>query len=525
MKTTAQNQADPIRECRQLRAQIESHYLRQELAWIENEQAAADRRVSESWHEPTLGRTSSADVPFHQGSPVMPDVASDRASGDFRPVFQTEWDLAAIRGIARFLAQSAFGQGILGNLRNYIIHTGFDYAATARRGQNAPATLVHDVQRIIDTFLADNRWELDFEQELCDAEHIDGEVILALEQHADHVRVRRAEPAWLTEPADTDYLERRLSSASRLCWRYGIATDQADAAQVHGYFIQWNGDAQSWRFYSPRRVLHLKANTPRHVKRGLSDFYPVQNDLVGATELLQRMMKGAGIQASIAMIIEAVQGSGGLGIGDATNLGASLVRPASQSGSRLRGDGRYLAERISDWSAGTIIDTKGKKFQAGPMAGAQAANFVRVLSAGLRAAGVRWNLPEHMISGDASNNNHASILESSSPFVRKIEAEQERLAKAYERLLWSVVRMQFESGRLNLRRYGMNWTDLTTCVNVIVTGSSPAVRNRADEFQVDAQLHALGIVSSHSLATKYDWDPNEEQEKTSSSPCEKEHAS
>lgn len=518
MKTTAKNQSDPIRECRELRAQIESHYLRQELAWIENRQEAANRRVNESWHEPTWGHTSLADVPFHHGSPVMPDVASDRASGDFRPVFQTEWDLAAIRGVAHFLAQSAFGQGILGNLRNYIIHTGFDYAATARRGQHVPLKLVRDVQQIINTFLADNLWELDFEQELCDAEHIDGEVILVLEQNADQVRVRRAEPAWLTEPADTDYLERRLGSASRLNWRYGIATDEADATQIHGYFIQWNGDAQSWRFYSPRRVMHLKANTPRHVKRGLSDFYPVQSDLNGATELLRRMMKGAGIQASIAMIIEAVQGSGGLGIGDATNLGASLARSNSSGGGRLRGDGRYQAERISDWSAGTVIDTKGKKFQAGPMAGAQAANFVQVLNAGLRTAGVRWNLPEHMISGDASNNNYASILESSSPFVRKIEAAQERLSKAYERMLWSVIRMQFESGRLNLHRYGMTWTDLVTCLNVIVTGSSPAVRNRAEEFQVDAQLHEMGIVSRHSLATKYDWDPTEEQEKSEPSP-------
>lgn len=449
----------------------------------------------------------------------MPDLAHDRAGGDFRPIFHTEWDLAAIRGVARFLAQSAFGQGVLGNLRNYIVHTGFDYAATARRGSSAPEALVTSVQHIMDDFLSDNRWELDFEQELCDAEHVDGEAILALEQQQGHIRIRRAEPSWLTEPADTSYLERRLGSASHLNWRYGIATDEHDAATIHGYFIQWNGDAGSWRFYSPKRIVHIKANTPRHVKRGLSDFYPVQSDLVGATELLRRMMKGAGIQASIAMIIEAVQGSGGgLGIGEPSHLGADLVRPTGHTGSRVRTDGRYRAERVSDWSEGTVIDTKGKKFQAGPMGGVQAANFVRVLQAGLRAAGVRWNLPEHMISGDASNNNHASILESSSPFVRKIEAEQERLTKAYERMLWSVIRMQFELGRVNLRRYGMNWSDLKACVNVIVTGSSPAVRNRVDEFEVDAQLHELGIVSDHSLATKYDWDPTEEREKQPSSP-------
>lgn len=513
MTATNGNSMDYVREAQQLQARLQTHFLRQELAAIENAPTRAPRVVKESFGDPAPVRHGFSEMPFGQHGPAMPDIASDRANGDFWPIFNTEWALADLRGIARSLAQSSYGMGILGSLKSYIVRTGFDYQATAIRGMQAPEQVVAECQRIVDAFLSNNRWELDFEQELCEAEHTDGEIILTLEADTDEVRIRRAEPAWLTEPAEKDYLERRMGAVSRLNWRYGIATDADDASKVHGYFIQWNADPNAWRFYTASRVVHIKSNTPRHVKRGLTDFYPVVTEIADAIALNHRMSKGAAIQASIAMIIEAVQGSGGLGIGDASGIGGSLTRNTGGTGQRLTSEGRYISERRSDWYEGMVIDTKGKKFQAGPMAGTQAANFVQVLQAGLRSAGVRWQMPEYMISGDASNNNYASILEAGSPFVCRIEGEQEKLCKAYERMLWAVMRMYFEMGRLKLQRYGMSWNDLRRCVNLIVTATSPAIRKRSEDFQVDSQLHDRGIMSGDTLAAKYDLDPEEEKEK------------
>jgi len=514
MTNTSQPTTDYVHEANQLRARLETHFLRQELALVEQSSDVPPRVIHESFHDPAPVRQGFAELPFGQAGPVLPDVASDRADGDLRPVFSTEWHLAELRGAARHLAHTSYGTGIVSGLTSYIVRTGFDYQATAVRGQSAPQQLVAEVQRIVRGFLDDNQWQLDFEQQLCDALHVDGEIILALEEDAGQVRVRRAEPAWLTEPADPAYLQRRMAAAGPLNWKYGIATDPHDASRVRGYFLQWNADPSAWRCYSPARVTHIKSNTPRHVKRGLTDFYPVVTELADAVALNHRMSKGAAIQASIAMIIEAASGTGGgLGIGDPTHIGASLARPKGAGGGRVTSDGRYASERRSDWHEGMIIDTKGKKFQAGPMGGAQSDGFVKVLQAGLRSVGVRWNMPEHLISGDASNNNYASILEAGSPFVCRIEAEQEKLCKAYERMLWSVLRITFEMGRLNLRRYGLSWNDLRQCVNLIVTGTSPAIGQRRESFEVDAQLYDRGLMSADTLAAKYDLDPEEEREK------------
>ncbi|TWT30707.1 phage portal protein [Blastopirellula retiformator] len=513
MAKTTNNPTDYVREAQQLQARLQVHYLEQEVALLEQDASRPQRVVHESYVDMAPVRQGFTELPHGQAGPVMPDIASDRANGDFWPTFNTEWALSELRGAARALAQTSYGSGILGSLKSYIIRTGFDYAATAIRGQNTPDRLVAEVQRIVDELLSDNRWELDFEQELCEAERTDGEIILALEQDGGQVRIRRAEPSWLTEPADKEYLERRMGVASQLNWRYGIATDADDASRVHGYFIQWNADASAWNLYPSSRIVHIKGNTPRHVKRGLTDFYPVIVDLADAIALNRRMSKGAAIQASIAMIIEAVSGSGGLGIGGDSPVGGSLTRNDGGTGTRITSSGQYVSERRSDWHEGMVIDTKNKKFQAGPMGGTQAANFVQVLQAGLRSIGVRWQMPEYMISGDASNNNYASILEAGSPFVCRIEGEQEKLCKAYERMLWAVVRIACETGRLNLHRYGMTWKDLRRCVNLIVSATSPVIRKRGEDFTVDEKLYDKGLMSGDTLAAKYDLDPEEEREK------------
>lgn len=509
----SETQTDPIRHRDELVARVESIFLQDQLEALEHARQPSTQ-VQESWGTEPAPRRRGFDDDAPIQMQAAPDAAHDRANGDYWPIFQGEWDIAAIRGVSRFLAETSYGQGILGSLKNYVVHTGFTYDAMATRKKETPAALVAQVQAAIDRFISDNRWELDFEQELFDGYHTDGEVVLALEADGDQVRARRAEPSWLTEPADKDHLERKMDSPSALNWKYGIATDKHDATRIHGYFVQWNGDPSQWSFYrGGGRIIHLKANTPRHVKRGLSDFYPVDGQLNGATELLRRMTKGAGIQSSIALIVEAATGTGSLGIGSSSQIGDLGRTNGGGSGMRVRADGSYASERYSDWGDGTVIDTRGKKFQAGPMAGTQAANYIEVLQAGLRAIGTRWNMPEYMVSGDASNNNFASILESGSPFVRAVESRQERLVKAYERMLWSVVRIQFELGKINLRRFGITWQELRQAVNIVVGGTSPAVRDRGADFAVDSELHNKGAVSLTGLASKYDWDPEEEQER------------
>ena len=83
-------------------------------------------------------------------------------------------------------------------------------------------------------------------------------------------------------------------------------------------------------------------------------------------------------------------------------------------------------------------------------AGLSAPNERRGLSkfqAALRYVGVRWNMPEYMISGDASNANLASALVAEAAFrQRPREADQPVYLNAFRELFWKVLRIRFDAG-------------------------------------------------------------------------------
>ena len=59
---------------------------------------------------------------------------------------------------------------------------------------------------------------------------------------------------------------------------------------------------------------------------------------------------------------------------------------------------------------GTVVRMgKNKNYLAPPLAG-NTSNFTLIVQACLRSVGCRWNMPEYMISGDASNANYSSTL-------------------------------------------------------------------------------------------------------------------
>ncbi|MFI4875961.1 MAG: hypothetical protein ACIALR_11505, partial [Blastopirellula sp. JB062] len=310
-----------VAQAEQLRAEIEVRGRLQPLRNHLLDAAARPRQVCESHGDAGLahGPLVPRPVDFYETVSLepgaTPDAASNRKDGHFAPIFQSEAELSLYRGMARALADGdETAVGALGNLVHYVVHTGFTYAVAAKIRSASVERLRDEAQRCVDEFLAANEWELDFEQELIKDSITDGEMLIALEPDRRGAKARRVEPSWLTEPLDPRPLEtrlRRLGLTGEIDWRYGIATRRGDAAERYGYFVSWNGDGRAWSFYPPARFLHLKRNVPRHVKRGLSDFFPVAARIRGASELLTRMGTGAGIQASIALIIKNNAAGGG----------------------------------------------------------------------------------------------------------------------------------------------------------------------------------------------------------------------
>ncbi|MCC9608527.1 phage portal protein [Blastopirellula sp. JC732] len=491
----------------ELRAEIEVRSRLQPLRDHLVEAASRPQQVRESLGDVRLahGPAVTRPIDFYETvsleSWATPDTATNRKDGHYGPVFRSESELSLFRGIARALADGdETAVGVLGNLVHYVVHTGFTYAVNATEKSASVDLLRDEARRCMEEFLAHNEWELSFEEELVKDSIVDGELLIALEAEQGSVRARHVEPAWLTQPVDPRLLEeelrRRLRISHAIDWRYGVATRQGDATEVYGYFVRWNGDAEQWNFYPPSRFLHLKRNVPRHVKRGLTDFYPVSGRIAGATELLSRMGTGAGIQASIALIIK-----------------NSTSGPSGGSIESLTGGSAFAADNppfaTSNWRNGEVIDTFGREFQAGPMGGQQAAGFVRILQAMRRATGVRWSMPEHMISGDASNNNYASILEAGAPFTRAIESAQQKYITAFETLLWRVLRIYFEMGRFN--KHGFAWRQIRKLLAMTIEATSPAVRDKEKELRVAQSLREAGVLSRRTMASRFDLDLDEER--------------
>ena len=465
------------------------------------EQAAGPKRVIESDQSGHHGPEVKREVGFFNefgGAGVSIDDQNTRSDGDFRPIFQSETEIALIRGIGRYLGSATdTGIGILGNLSNYVVHTGFDFSVGVKRGSGDYLKLAEEAQKVVDEFLDYNDWNQNFQEEMFRESRIDGELLIALEDEGGQVKARRGEPSWLTEPNQHDRetrIEERLNYAHEIDWKYGVASKKGDPTERLGYFMQWNGDPAEWAFYPESKFVHLALNVPRNVKRGLSDFYSSSSRITGADELLSRIGQGAGIQASIALIIEQAMGSG------------SAVSPLTGGTNSTGANG----VAFTDFKGGTVVNTKGNTFQAGPMAGAQAANFIQVLQAMLRGIGNRWNMPEHMVSGDASNGNYASILVAGSPFTRSIQTNQSKYFDTYKQMIFKVLRIAYKHGRFDA--FGLPWSKIKEVVFIVIDGTNPEMQDIASELAVAESLYAKGALSARTFASRFNVDLDEESE-------------
>src|SRR6202044_957690 len=132
-------------------------------------------RAGESWVDPLEFLIAAPTFGF--GKPLLPlSLVDDRRHGRNRPIFQTEAQLAMIRGAARIVAQTApMAIGALEALSNYVIGKGFTYEVADKANRQAPAGLSQAVQDVIDEFCDVNDWIGDRERELHNRVRRDGE--------------------------------------------------------------------------------------------------------------------------------------------------------------------------------------------------------------------------------------------------------------------------------------------------------------------------------------------------------------
>jgi capsid protein len=364
------------------------------------------------------------------------------------------------------------------NRVSYIVGSGHRYRAIARPGQGVPDTLVADVQSLLDDFVRVNKWR-QRQQEIVRRRDRDGEVFLRLFGAADGVaRVRFVEPSQVSTPPDR---------AGDPAAGFGIQTDPADVETVLGYYVDG-------RLVDAAEIQHRKAHVDANVKRGLPLFYPVRKNLRRAEKLLRNMSVVAEIQSAIAIIRKHRSGT--------RNSVQQFVADSADASTTGARTGR--TSHLRRYAPGTILDAFSGTDYEFPAIGLDAGRYVAVLQAELRAVASRLVMPEFMLTSDASNANYSSTMVAEGPAVRMFSRLQHEMIEDDLELFGRVLVHAVDAGRLAPRSLA--------AVEIQALPPSLAVRDRLKETQADQILLRNGVMSTDTMATRHDLDPEKERQ-------------
>jgi len=387
-----------------------------------------------------------------------------------------EQQLAAIRNQCRALAATnEFAINGHENRISYVVGTGHTYRATAKRDRDASPQTIRQVQAVLDEFLRANKWH-QRQQEIVRRKDRDGECFLRLFAASDGTTgVRFVEPDQVATPTG-----RSGDPAASL----GIQTDPHDVETVVGYWI----DGQ---LVDAAEIQHRKLGVDANVKRGLPLYYPVRKNLRRAEKLLRNMSVVAEIQSAIALIRKHVA---------ATSVGVDqFVQNQADLSVTSQATGR--TSHFRRYGPGTILDAMAGTEYEFPAAGLDAAKYVIVLQAELRAIAARLVMPEFMLTSDASNANYSSTMVAEGPAVKMFERLQRDMIEDDREILLRVLDHAVDAGRLP--------PDAPATVDIQATAPTLAVRDRLRDAKADEILVRNGAMSAATMAMRHGLDPEE----------------
>lgn len=439
---------------------------------------------------------------FRNDPEMRGSTYTDKRDGGNQPDYRTEQELMMIRANARVIANAnAYAVGVRENLLNYAIASGFGYEFKPKKKLEVPEDLCDSVCEWLEEFEEENDWD-EWEEELYDRGVVEGEWFLRLFHVGQGcVHVRAVETDQVTE---SGHPQVAVQGHTDVSWSYGVLTPADDSQNVIGYNIRYWDKGQT-EYIDADEIVHAKFNVHKNVKRGLSDFYPVDSDFPGAKKLMKNMRDGASLQAAIAWIEQFPEGTRKSTV-EAINSGkVDFVEIAKMIGSA----GTTKTTNVRKYQSGTILQiADGKEYQPPPMGAERAPHFVLILQAALRAIGIRWSMPEYMMSGDASNANYSSTLVSESPFVRKITRSQGKTKKHYTKVIWRALEIAIASST----RFGdYTFEQIKAWFELIVTPVPPETRDKTAETQRNQTLNMAGIISKKTWANREDVDFDEQQ--------------
>ncbi len=435
--------------------------------------------------------------------------AEDRTEGRYRPIYETEQDLRIIRAQGRrFQSLFPIAAGALESLTNYVIGTGFDYKVQAE--VPGAEEMASKVQAVVDAILEDNDFVGNLDREIFRQSYADGECFPTLYVIDNHVAIELTQPDYIKQPLNPQELERWQRTNFKLnYWWHGVHTvhsqvlKREDTIRPLGYHAVFDREGDQWDYLPVSRVEHFKRNVGLDGRRGIGEFYIVANDLEQEAKVRKNTAVTTAILSAIAMIRQHAEGVTKSSIENMVSANAtSTYEKRIQDGTRTT-----ISEQVAP---GTIKDTPyGMTYTLGAIGTMKAPVYIQVMQDLRRVIGhALGNMPEYLISSDASNANYASTLVAESPFVKYCEHQQQLYARKYECLLWKAIRIHHEAGKFG----GIGLKQLRAAVSIKVDYSSPAGRDQLQQAQTNKILVDMGVMSLNTAASDVGLDYKEEQQ-------------
>jgi hypothetical protein len=257
---------------------------------------------------------------------------------------------------------------------------------------------------------------------------------------------------------------------------------------------------------SGKACVHIKRNVPQNAKRGVTDFYPIQSYLEREYILGRNLSVGGAIQAAIAGIEEHAEGV------SETQARTELTNALDQISKVVSARNGNTTQKFEP---GTILRIRnGKKWMAGPLGELRSPIYIEIAGYLMRAIGIRWLMPEYMISGDASNANFASTLVAESPFVKARESDQRGEVRTYRRIMRCCIKIAYDNGRFdrwsNIVR---NWGDLMRLVELNIKPPIVASRDKSALLAEDQALFDEGLLTGNEWRIDTNREPMPGQDK------------